>query len=257
MSAKEEKGKVTALEIAKIVVPLLSLPVGTLILALVPQVRDHIWPATPKGLLLALLVLTLSIILGLVPYALRLRRKYQSLSTSHDYWKSTAEARELAASKAQTESGSLYAQLNTDFGEATAENRNLKAQLDNLLAKDDGINLDLQQALSQLHAFNKNLPTNGDIEAKFVTEYHGIVARIERETGHNLNSFLITSSEIDHHVSHIPARRRGSFVLGEPRYTVPASTRYSEKRYCDREVFLMRLHGLIDFLASLSIKLTK
>lgn len=75
MEAKEAKEKATALETLKIVAPWLSLPIGTLILALVPVVRNRIWPATPKELLLGLLVISLSANLALIPSALRFRKR--------------------------------------------------------------------------------------------------------------------------------------------------------------------------------------
>jgi hypothetical protein len=214
MSTKEEKEKVATLEIAKIVVPLLSLPVGTLILALVPQVRDDIWPATPKGLLLALLVVILSVILGLVPYALRLRRKYQT----------------------------LVAHLTTDLDKATGENRSLKTQIDTLLAKDDDINLDLHQALSHLQAFKENVPKNGSIREELVTEYHNILTRIEKESNHNLGAFRISSNEVNYHETKYPASRR----IGS--HYSPAHVQRSDHRYCNREVFLTRLHGVVKSL---------
>ena len=84
MDTKEEIKKSATSEITKTAVRLLLLLIGTLILASVPLVRDRIWPATPKGLLLALLIVCLSVILGLVPYALRLKRKLkQSESNRH------------------------------------------------------------------------------------------------------------------------------------------------------------------------------
>src|SRR3954462_2529613 len=85
---KEVSSTPKMLEILKIVVPLASLPVGTLILALVPEVRSHIWPATPKVLLLVLLVASVSANLCLIPLALRLRRKQKALQSETERLKS-------------------------------------------------------------------------------------------------------------------------------------------------------------------------
>lgn len=69
-----QKVRYTGLAIKILIGSLLTL-VGTLILASIPQVRVHLWPATPKWLLLVLVVIFLSVILALVPYVLHLRRK--------------------------------------------------------------------------------------------------------------------------------------------------------------------------------------
>lgn len=110
-------------------------------------------------------------------------------------------------------------------------------------------NIELRQSLAHLNAFSENLPTTGHIEEKFVDEYDEILTRLERETGHNLATFRIMPEEIQHRVIQIPARIRGGFVSGEPRRTTPASTKLSEKRYCNRNLFTMRLHAAINFFA--------
>jgi hypothetical protein len=81
-------------------------------LAAIPEVRARLWRALPKWLLLGLSVAFLSTILALIPYVLHLRRKHQILSTALEYWEPTADARELAYSKAQAENGILRADPN-------------------------------------------------------------------------------------------------------------------------------------------------
>ena len=149
-------------------------------------------------------------------------------------------ARDLRVSETKNET---LDRLAAELEQAEIENLALKTKLDGLQDQQESTTLELKQALAQLHAFNDNLPKNGDIEEKFVREYHDILIRIERETEHNLNAFRIEPNEVDHHVIKIPSRRRGSFVFTSP------GTKLSEKRYCDREVFLMRLHGAMKFLA--------
>jgi hypothetical protein len=244
MDIKEAKDKSTALEIIKIVAPWLSLPIGTLILALVPQVRDRIWPATPKGLLLALLIVSLSAILGLVPWAIGLRRKLkvsvldrQALSAEVANRTRNAGAREAEFRKALGENTSLYNRVN----ELEAENEAFRKRINELLEKHT--TLELQQALAHLYSFSENLPKNSDIEEKFVTEYHDILSRIEKEADHNLNTFRISPNEVAHYVIRNHPKRIGHFSYG------PANpTRLSEKRYCNRALFLTRLHGVIKFL---------
>jgi len=107
------------------------------------------------------------------------------------------------------------------------------------------VSVGLKQALAQLRAFNDNLPRQGDVEEKFVTEYHGILTRIEKETDHNLDDFRIAADEVDHRFMTIPGGINPSSYSGRRR---PSSIGPSQKRYCDREVFLMRLHGVINFL---------
>jgi hypothetical protein len=83
------------------------------------------------------------------------------------------------------------ARLASQLEPVETENLTLRRKLDSLQDQQESITLDLRQALAQLNAFNDNLPRNGDIEEKFVKEYHDILTRIERETEHNLNSFRI------------------------------------------------------------------
>lgn len=88
MNLKEEIKKSATSEIVRTVIRLalfLALMLGA---ALIPPIRDRIWPATPKWLLLGLLVISLSVILGLVPYAMHLRRKNRTLQSELENLKS-------------------------------------------------------------------------------------------------------------------------------------------------------------------------
>src|SRR5437588_1290158 len=82
MSLKEEIKKAAASETIKTVIQLALPPIAASTLALLPQVRDQIWPATPKWLLGALLVVSLSANFALVPYFVKSRRKKKQLQAS-------------------------------------------------------------------------------------------------------------------------------------------------------------------------------
>jgi len=85
-------------------------------------------------------------------------------------------------------------------------------------------NLSITPGLKQAHAYltslNTNLPKNHPGEHR-IAEYHGVLALIEKETAQNLDRFRIAP---------------GDFV---PSY---------EGAYCEREVFLMRVRGVINLL---------
>ena len=86
-------------------------------------------------------------------------------------------------------------------------------------------NLPITPGLKQSHAYltslNTNLPTNRYPDEHRVAEYHGVLALVEKETAQNLDRFRVAP---------------GDFVPG------------SEGRYCEREAFLMRVRGVINFL---------
>jgi hypothetical protein len=215
MNAKEAKDGVTALEIARIVVPLLSLPVGTLILALVPQVRDRIWPATPKGLLLALLVVSLSAILGLVPYTLRLRKQ---LKTARDI-------------------GTQNTNIEAKLQQANAQNESLNKRVAELtyVANHEMF----VQTVGLLEAFRNNLPKHelklGDLE-----EYHSLISDLENLLGNDLYAFRIphTAMEVREIITSM------SFdAFGHSDSVAPTET------FCRTENFKRRIDGLIAFLA--------
>ena len=95
----------------------------------------------------------------------------------------------------------------------------------------------LRQALAMLNAFASSLP-KGDIEEKYVALYHKTLNDIRAQTNQDFSYFLIPEEELKYKVSYIHS-------LTEATQTV-----YSEKRYCDRERFLMALRGAINFINS-------
>lgn len=79
LKAEIKKSAIT--ETVKTIVRSALLLLAVLTVAVVPPLRDRIWPAIPKWFLLVLAVLFLLVILGLVPYVLHLRRKLQDSKT--------------------------------------------------------------------------------------------------------------------------------------------------------------------------------
>lgn len=74
MAVKTKIEEAVASELTKKIIALLLPLLSTLVLALVPQVRDRILPVLPKPLLAVLIGLSLSLNLALLFYVLRLRR---------------------------------------------------------------------------------------------------------------------------------------------------------------------------------------
>lgn len=86
-------------------------------------------------------------------------------------------------------------------------------------------NLPITPGLKQAHAYltslNTNLPRGIHPDEHRVAEYHGVLALIEKETAQNLDRFRVAP---------------GDFVPD------------TEGRYCQRDAFLMRVRGVINFL---------
>ena len=99
----------------------------------------------------------------------------------------------------------------------------------------------LRKALATLRSLNDNLPKSSEIEEKYVAMYHSLLADISRETGHDLDYFKVPDNELT-------IRSHGgetNFETGE------FVTWYSKERYCDREIFLIKFNGALNFVASL------
>ena len=98
----------------------------------------------------------------------------------------------------------------------------------------------LRKALAKLRSFTDNLPKGSTVEEKYVAIYHTLLADIAKETDQDLNYFKIPDKELT-------IRSTGGetdFETGEFRQW------YSEERHCDREIFMMNLNGVLNFLAS-------
>lgn len=126
-------------------------------------------------------------------------------------------------------------------------------ELQNELAKDTGLQIDpdLFLPLTQLTSLLDNLP-RGNIQDKYVAEYHLIVTAIEKEAILDLSLFRIPAGETHRRKtgSSTGRRRIGTFSFSDASGSMPT---YSEHAYCDREVFLMRSQSLIKFLNGIGL----
>ncbi|HEY1403219.1 MAG TPA: hypothetical protein VGB05_03765 [Pyrinomonadaceae bacterium] len=116
-------------------------------------------------------------------------------------------------------------------------------QLKDLIQKPSHVleppNVKLRQALARLKSLNDNLPT-GNIQEKYVADYHSILSVIQQETGHDLTCFFISPTELKRHLISSGRPRMGNRFGSEPTY--------SQVRHCDRPVFLTQLHSAIKFI---------
>lgn len=96
-----------------------------------------------------------------------------------------------------------------------------------------------RKALALLQAIADQLP-NGGIEEKFVSMYHTSLTTIQDETGHDLADFFIPTSEL-HRIQVLTGSRTrfGGFE------SAPSS-----ERYCDRDLFVIKIKGAIHYLNS-------
>lgn len=98
----------------------------------------------------------------------------------------------------------------------------------------------LRKALATLRSFADNLPKGHTIQEKYVSLYHSLLTDIARETGHDLDYFRIPASE----VTIRSAGGETNFKTGE---WIPWYTTHAE---CDREVFMIKFNGALNFIAS-------
>ncbi len=231
LTAKKDESK--ALEIIKIIAPWFSLPIGTLILALVPEVRQQIWPALPKGLLLVLLVISLSTILALFPYLVRLRRRAKLNATSVEFWEKTANTREVEMSKQQTAIGTLGNQL-ADKNEII---RGLETEVAQLTFAHD--HETFIRTVRLLEAFRNNLPKR-ELKQKDINEYNQLVYTAEREVNCELGEFCIGPQLMESRIINVTT----SFDAGGRRIGPSPPT----ERFCPVETFKRKIDGLLTFL---------
>ncbi|MGH9872955.1 MAG: hypothetical protein ACRD9S_10890 [Pyrinomonadaceae bacterium] len=98
----------------------------------------------------------------------------------------------------------------------------------------------LRKALATLKSFADNLPKGAWIEEKYITLYHSILTDIERETSHNLDYFRVPASEVR-------TRKSGG---SENIETGEWTQRYTSHAQCDRDIFLIKFNGAVNFIAS-------
>ncbi len=96
----------------------------------------------------------------------------------------------------------------------------------------------LRKALATLRSFADNLP-RGALEEKYVTLYHSLLTDIARETGHDLDYFRIPESEVR-------VRKAG----GQQHESGEWEQWYTKHAECDREIFLIKFNGAVNFIAS-------
>ena len=99
----------------------------------------------------------------------------------------------------------------------------------------------LQKALATLKGFIDNLPRGAWIAEKYVTLYHSLLTDIARETGQSLDYFRVPASEVK-------IRQSGGRQDFETDTFYP---NYTSEAQCDRSIFLIKLEGATNFIASL------
>lgn len=97
----------------------------------------------------------------------------------------------------------------------------------------------LPQAIESLEAFKQRLP-EGDIEESLVAAFNGVLKDIQDETKLYVSRYFIPDALMEPELI-APRQPR----IGNRRGAEPA---YSKKRYCDRDMFLTTIDGLIDFI---------
>ncbi len=100
------------------------------------------------------------------------------------------------------------------------------------------------KAVAKLEAFRSNLP-EWDIDEEFVEDYHSILRVLEQETGERLfQDFNIPDARLERQVTSITPANRGN--------RFQRKVTYRDKRSCDRNFFLMRLDGALNYLSALA-----
>ena len=98
------------------------------------------------------------------------------------------------------------------------------------------------KAVIKLQSFRQNLP-EGDVEEKYVADYHGILDVVQQQTGCTFQDFFIPDARLARYVtSYQPPSRINRFQ---------EETQYTDSRYCERGFFLMQIDAAIMFLNSL------
>jgi hypothetical protein len=98
----------------------------------------------------------------------------------------------------------------------------------------------LRKALATLRSLSDNLPKGSTIEEKYVVMYHSLLADIAKQTGQDLDYFKIPDNELT-------IRSTG----GETNFETGEWIQwYSDERQCDREIFLIKFNGALNFIAS-------
>lgn len=97
------------------------------------------------------------------------------------------------------------------------------------MSKQDDV---LRRAFARLAALKVNLPTGSLVREDFVDEYHHVLDQMEAQ-GLGILEFRIPSEKVHLKVS------TGNFATGR--------TRVSEHKYMQRDLFLLKLDGLMGY----------
>ena len=93
----------------------------------------------------------------------------------------------------------------------------------------------LLKAWSRLQACRQNVPSD-PIEELYINEYHTILQAIEQLTTYDLRDFFVPGNALKHILT-------GRDAHGQ--------IKYSTSRFCNREIFLMKLDAVITFFNTL------
>lgn len=237
MALKEEIKKTAVLEPLKTVWQWLAPLIGTLILTAIPQVRDHIWPAIPKLLLMVLTVVFLSASLWLLQ---RLRKSHREVRGDKVSYSTLLEESNESKARFKLLTDESY-KFQSENLRLTLDNKELKEQVRQFTHRP--AKAKLAAARTRLQTLNESLPTNSDIEEKYVNEYHSILSVIQQESDVDFAGFFVPSSEINHHETKYGATRSMGRHRGKPAHSV-----YSIARYCDRHIFFAKIRGAIKLI---------
>lgn len=91
----------------------------------------------------------------------------------------------------------------------------------------------LKRIFAQLSAIKVNLPEGYDINEKYIDTYNKLVDELASGMDESLNEFLVPNNELRHRIT------SGNYLTGE--------TNYSEDRWCERGMFLMKLDSLMGY----------
>lgn len=98
----------------------------------------------------------------------------------------------------------------------------------------------LRKALATLRSFADNLPRGNQLEEKYVALYHSLLTDVAQETGRDLDYFRIPDAEV--HKRQSGGKQDIDTGEWEQWYTTHAM--------CDRDVFLIKFNGALNFIAS-------
>jgi hypothetical protein len=100
--------------------------------------------------------------------------------------------------------------------------------------------LDINKAMANLNSLRKNLPLSVSINEKYVVMYHDEIDRLKKLGVGNLDDFMVPEKEIQNQIT--------SHAQAIPEIDQKESLNYSDDRYVEKEIFLSKFDGLINFL---------